>query len=63
MEASADEQELVAVSQLEQHLNSAAVHLAIQDQLVLGGALEGEGRFPAFVVAFGELEGFVVHIH
>ena len=62
VEASTDEQELVAVQELELHVDLVAVHFAIKDQLIWSRALEGKGCFPVLVIGVSESEDFAIDI-
>src|SRR5213594_1961858 len=61
-EAAVEEPESVEIGALKLHVNLVAVHLAIERQLILAGALKREARFPRLAVALGEHEGVVVDV-
>ena len=62
MKASADEQELLPVKELQLHLELVTVHVAIEHQLIRGRSLEGEFRFPVLIVVLCEGEGSLLDI-
>src|SRR5277367_3179267 len=62
VEAALDQHELIAVYQLQLHMNLVAIHVAIENQLILRDTLEGEAGFPVLVTVFGERESLVVRV-
>ena len=62
VEAPTDEQKLVAVEELELHVDLVAVHVAIKDQLIWSRALEGKVCFPILVIVVSEGEDFAIDI-
>ena len=63
MESSRDQQEFLPIEQLELHVESVAIHIAVEIQLVWSGPLEDKGSFPVLVVFFREFERVAFDIH
>jgi hypothetical protein len=62
VKAAVHKQELVAVNELELHVNRVAVHLAIQRQLILRRTLKVEIALPVFVIVLRERKRLVIDI-
>ena len=62
MEASADEEEFVAVLEAELDVGFVAVDIAVEDELIGGGAGKGEIEFDVRGAALGEDEGILFRV-
>src|ERR1700679_1379041 len=62
VEASVDEQEIVAVLKAELDVGFVAVEVAVEDELIGSGACEGEIDFGVRDAALGEREGVLLRV-
>jgi len=62
VKASAHKQEFTAVNQVEFHVNLMTLHAPIQDELILGGALERKFRGPVLVATLAENQSLCANL-